>query len=236
MEEKIEELKKVILKRIQYKDELPEKIDLIIDKAISTIIGIYKDHYCEYTTIEEYSYEIKNEIGIILNGINAVRNDYQIEEIMNIINRMKNEEGIRKKEQEKNVFLNMKSNDHAYTERIMDTIVDGLESIKLKQKNILETMQYYEKRIFNINQIVQRYIYKFEGFKNDEIYEVLEEDRKELVEFIVNEYDKVFPKTEKQNFKEGLNANITLTNQKEYVKNLNKEEKTENALLNDLLK
>lgn len=259
-EELMEEFKGNVLRKIQYRESIPEEVNEIVNRSIKNILDLYERYGCSNSTIEEYVDGSIKEVNAIIIRTSDDRKNSQFEQFQGILSRMKRE--IENKEEinpnkNKEEILDVDFDDNSITIRIMGTIEDVLQDIRNTQSRILESRGYSYERIDQINESVYMYINSI--MRNDEkIREYLELDKNELVDQITNEYEEYLEVEEKidkqeeqkeeqkreeledkqkdknESFRDELDAGISLEEQQQFVESFKEEEekeKQENELL-----
>lgn len=240
-EELMEEFKGNVLRKVQYRDAIPEEVNEIVNRSIKNILELYERYGCSNPTIEEYVDGTVREVNEVMSRSSDDRKNNQFVQIQSILSRMQRE--IENKEEvnpnkNKEEILDVDFDDNSITIRIMTTIEDALQDIKNTQNRILESRGYSYERIDQINEGVHMYIGSI--IRNDEkIKQYLELDKNELVAQITNEYEQYLEaqekeeqieekqKDENESFRDELDAGISLEEQQQFVESFKEKEENE---------
>lgn len=242
--EMIEELKRKIFRKIENREAIPEEIKAIIEKSFANLEELYQKIGCNNETIKEYIEETKEEVEAAINSNGENRKNIQFEEFQVILNRMQ-----RKVEEQESIDNNMSRQeieevdfrDNEHSNRIIDIVNDALRDIQNRQNYILDSRGYSYERIEQINEYVNSYIGNVGIQQEENIKYYMKEDKQELISQIMQEYEdyiqyekseeekKEQPNNEKEEFREGLNAGISLEEQHEFIeKRMNEEQMEQN--------
>ena len=226
--ENFEELKRSILVNLNNREEMPIDIIKIVGKSLETLNEIYDDMKCNNSTIKTYLEGKFNEINEELKSIGEERRNEHQEQVIYLLNKIKIGieelgEDIQQKSQEekdKEEFFYVKSKNIETTEKIVDIIKQGIISVQSTQKRILDYNGFSGDRIEQIEQSVLKFVLHMQSRSSDEISEILEKDDKKLQNELVQQYEDYLEyskKDEKSKYRQSLDANISLEEQKEYA-------------------
>lgn len=245
-EELIEEFKKNVLSKIQYRDAIPEKVNEIVNNSIQNILEVYERYSCSNLSIEEYIDGTLKKMNAVMETTSDDRRNSQFKQFQYILSRMQKE--VENKEEvnpnrDKEEILDVDFDDNSITIRIMITIEEELQDIRNTQNRILESRGYSYERINQINEEVNKYIYSV--MANDKkVKEYLELDKDELIDKIIDEYKKYLEaekeigeqkeeqteektKDENEDFRDKLDAGISLEEQQQFVESFKEKEENE---------
>lgn len=248
--EKFEELKKDILKSIEYREDIPIEIVSMTKKILLEVSNIYDKFNCNDSAIQQYLEgkfdEIKKYLSV---DIGKKRKNEKLEQVGFILRKISkemeeiNQESNRKRYE--NEFLTVESNNRLSTNRVLGLITDSILNIQSRQNKILDARGFSDQRINQINQEVRAFI-RFVQSKNEEkIYELFVQDDKYIQNKLIKLYEDYLISTKKdkrEEFLESVDAKISLEEQHKFavekveeVNNKQQEEKSENALRSDYI-
>lgn len=232
-EEKWKELKRGILRKIQYRNAIPTEIEEEAKRYFDQIIEVYKNNQCDNETIKKYSDGNKKNFERRLKSIEEERKSEQLGKANQAIsgirrNNLEREEELKHKEE----IFKMEGKESAQVTKVLEIIKDEIRDIRSRQRNILVARGYSDDRIRQIDQKVEQAQRLLAKEKETYFLELLEKDSKTLTNQIINVYEekieqittneKVDPK---QNFKKEIASNITLEEQKEYTEDVLEKQK-----------
>ncbi len=251
-----EELKRSILS-ILANNEIPVEVIKKIDKIQQKLMGIYDSFNANNSGIQEYTRSNFNILKFRVNTINNIRKDEQLQELTAILRAAQNkleenqnmQEDEKKKfdEQNKDQISQMDMHNKKMVNYLISEIQNCIQSVKSMANRSLDVRQTDMRKIEDINYEVRNLMSRMEVQDVEEFEQILQSDDKNLVRRLINRYEQYQEhearknKTKRQQFVEGLDANISLEDQKNTSDELirkSKDEKEKNIkdLPSDLIK
>ena len=86
----IEELKRNILRKVEYREAIPQPINEVVERCFSDILEIYRSRYYNSSTIEEYIEGARQEVNAMISKIGEDRKNIQFQELQHIIFKIQN--------------------------------------------------------------------------------------------------------------------------------------------------
>lgn len=238
-QEMFEELKGNVLRKVNNREAIPEEIKGIVERSFEELLELYRYSGCDNESIKQYIEATKYEVNSEINKIGENRKNIQFQEFQYIMNRMQNEvedNQERNEERDKQAIMEVDFEDRKSTLRIVETLEMALRDVQNRQNNILEARGFSDNQIDKINDEVRNYIYKFSMRQQENVQYQLDDDRKELTFEIIEEYEAYIQweiseekknESEKESFREELDAGISLEEQREFAQKTQEEQSDE---------
>ncbi len=235
----LEDLENVVMKKVYYKEGIPEEIIGIIKKTFEECLNCYKQLHCDVYAIAEYiDGNVREVENYVTKNIGENRKDKQMNELQIIFRKMEmelqnseREFDEKREEKQKDEILGIEWGDEEKKNSIVEKLQDSLKDVRNTQKRILDSNGYSMDRIDTIDEKVQVHMDNFIKQNQNGILQLLQRDSSFLKERILSEYSEYLLEisSKKNAFKERLNANISqmVQNQfsKQSVANSNEERK-----------
>ena len=243
--EEFEELRGNIIRKIEYKEEIPVEIVNMIRNILQEVSKIYDKYHCNNSEIQRYLEGKYDEIRMYLKkNISKERKEEKLEKTMFILNTIKkeieeNEQGANEKKH-KEELSTIESDNRVSTAKVIDIVTDSILNIQSRQNKILDARGFSDNRIEEVSQEVRGFIRYFQNRNKEKIYELFAQDdnsiQNELVQ-LYEDYVTTRKKDKREEFRESLDANISLEEQHKFAmekveeaNNKQQEEKSEQAL------
>ncbi len=222
-EDIFEELKREIYSKIQCQEYALSEIEKIIKDTFNEFILICYRYGCDNNNIEEYLNGNRDLVLINAKKICESRKDEIFGQISYLINKIKNESD--EKEDNQPDFSKLEiieSKDLEKTLKILSDIKDGLINSKTHTARQISTFLNTDIEVETIIGEISQYINLLESNRGEKIQEVLETDKNILISKIKESCEKYKIYFDKQNsdFKQELNAGISLEEQKQFSNEL----------------
>ena len=242
--ERLEELKRKVMVRLSYEEEIPKEIKKVIVNAFEGILNKYEQLQCRSSSIEQYTESnLKYAENDIYRYLNDERKSNQIGYFQTFFTRLQMEledESIKQDQtKHKEEINNMEPDDQRTTMKIMDTLEFTLRDIMASQNRILDSRDYNADKINEIQQEANKYINSCINSRDSEIYELLKKDNNELKSWILEQYEEYLQqeksnsekdesqKSAREEFTESLDANIDLKEQNDFATKIVEKSKEE---------
>lgn len=235
----IEEFRAIVYRKIEQNEVLEEKIIKIITEKFDKMKKILEQNGVNSDIIDEYLdgnlSMVKVQSRVLCDG----RKEDILKQVDDIVKRIQTqlEEETEQKESEeqrrieqKNIddFSLIETDNMLYAKRIADEISYNLADIRSHTGRVLDYRKFDLSKIEDIIEDMRVYINKVEGESEEEIYGVLEDDKRDSLEDIINEYreaveemQKIDKKdkdqSEEEKFRKSLDAGISLEEQNEFA-------------------
>lgn len=204
--ERLEELKKNMRNHLISTEAIPQEVIGIVKKTLEGLLEQYEQCQCNYPAIVEYTNgkfeelkkEITDKVGTSLREEQLAYLEYISRKIERNIETLSDEQ--RKAEQEKmrEEIATERKEDKIVSEEISQRITDALKNVQIRQNGILGARQYSSDRIEQIYQIVQNYIRNSESENAENIYAILQQNQKQLIEKWLDDYENYVQKEQQE--------------------------------------
>lgn len=242
--ERLEELKREMLAKTFYREDIPEEVTEVIQEAFDGILDRYKKLHCNNLNIQEYIEGKLAEVeSDITKKLGEKRKNSQMEQVQFIIHGMEREledldesleDEKRSQERHKEEIRQIEPEDEKVKERIIEIVEDALTNVQSAQNRILDANGFSMDRIEQIRQNVREFIQEFVSINRGDkgkIYEILRNDNTALSEQLLSIYKNYLlqdrsteekneigqdKKSKREEFVEGLDGGITLEEQRAF--------------------
>lgn len=123
-----------------------------------------------------------------------------------------------------------------YARRIANELLDNLLDIRSHANRVLDYKEFPFSKIQDILEDMRVYVNQIEVESEEEIFGALEEDKKNIIEILTSEYEETLKvmemiektkENEEENFRDHLDAGISLERQSEFARKWSEKEETE---------
>lgn len=240
----LEEFKRKIMSRITYTKETPQGIENMIENAFIGLLNEYKNLQCDTASIEEYIIgNIEFTRNEIARNLGSARKENELVYIQTFLSRLQwelTDENLKKSDEvHREEIRQMEPASHEMAIKIMNTLDNTLKNVQLAQARRLSANGYSQDRIDSIQEQVKYYISKFINRNGKVVEEMLSKDADDLKAYLLETYEQyveqqrllgneeVSQKSQRQEFLEGLDANIGLQEQNDFAKKIVSENENE---------
>ena len=241
--EKIEELKRSMMKKVSNREPIPGEVIQTIQKAFSDLLNIYRDLHCDNLAIQQYIEEsLGQAIAEVTKNVGEDRKETQLKQIQQICTKIEKEledaeiqlNKTKMEEEQKQEILQIESGEQHTTTRIIGMVENFLRNVQSKQNRILNSHGITMDKIESVQKEAQEFIRYFVSRNEGEIYGILEKDNNFLKEQLLEEYEEYrlqnrqneagdeeekSKKSKREEFVDGLDGKISLEEQRDFSRN-----------------
>ena len=222
-EELFEELKRDMVKTVQYREGMPNDIRRIVKQTFSNLEVIFNELECNNSTIQTFKDAELNEVEIKLNRIGERRINSQLDELRNVLYQVQKDieeydgDELKSKVAKHMDYLSqIGKNDSKSINDILDKLQDSLIAIKNRQCVNLENRGFSQRQIECVTDQLKSLTIKVQG-KYEEIAAIFAEDAKSMQKKLQEQYNLFLVqinRNEKDSFRESLQSGISLEEQR----------------------
>lgn len=196
--ERIEELKRSMMRKVNNREEMPEEVIRTIQEAFNELLNIYRDLHSDNLAIQQY---IEGSLGQV--KVDVTRNlgkkcrESQLRQVQDICGRIEREledvdrqiDEPKKEEVHKQEISQIESGEQHMATRIVVMLEDSLRSVQSKQNRILSSHGDSMEKIEQVQQNAREFIRYFISRNEGKIYGILKKDNDSLKEQLLREYE-----------------------------------------------
>ncbi len=223
-----EELKRSMLKTVEYRDGMPKEIENMVKKVFVELGTIFDEYNCNSSTIEMFCEGEFGEIKSVLNKTGQRRiesQEDQLNEILSVVRRdlesgYSNDELKSRINRHREGIEEIGRNDSRTIDIVLGEIDQALGNIRRRQTMILGNRGFSERRIDEINEEMINLARRVQR-QDTQMEEIFARDVKTLHRKLQEKYDLFLAdatKDKKAEFRKSLYGGISLEEQSENAK------------------
>lgn len=248
--ERIEELKRSMMRKVNNREEMPEEVIRTIQEAFNELLNIYRDLHSDNLAIQQYIEGSLGQVKVdITRKLGEKRRESQLRQVQDICRRIEREleeadsqlDKNREDEAHKQEILQIESGEHYTATRIMRIAEDSLRDVQSRQNHILNSHGDSMEKIEQVQQNVREFIRYFVSRNEGKIYGILKKDNDSLKEQLLREYEEYqlqvkqddarkeegeTKKSKREEFVDELDGNISLEAQRDFSEKYTAESKS----------
>lgn len=216
--------------KIMQSEGIPEDVKRIVRNMFERLSNKYDEMNCNNSTILDYLETAMTQFRHELDKIGEKRKDTIVEEFnymtKNITNDLENELDEDTQNRRDNMYKERiselgESHNRRNANIIMDRVQEALMDIQSRQKGVLVARGYDDRRIDNINEEVRTFIRHMVNINEENIYEIMKADTRQLNNILLDKYEEFLQEREgnrvndETSFKDRLKDGRTLEQQRD---------------------
>lgn len=196
--ERVEELKRTMMRKVNNREEMPEEVIRIIQDAFKELLNTYRNLHCDNLAIQQY---IEGSLGQVkadvTRNLGDKRKESYFSQVQYICGRIEREleevdrqiDKSKQDEVHKQEILQIESGEQHMATRIVVMLEDSLRGVQSKQNHILSSNGDSIEKIEQVQQNAREFIRYFVSRNEGKIYVILKKDNDSLKEQLLREYE-----------------------------------------------
>lgn len=228
-QEILDEFKKHVIYTIQQDETTIEQVVQYIKERMTELSNLFESNGVNFLTISDY---MEEELKFLIMKVTAIcqdRTDMTTEQISFIVEKIQRkideEQSIQGSDenQEKSEFDTIETEDASFSRMITSKLEEFIMDIKTKAAAIMDSYGVDYSKIEEVISDTNSYMNKTLLDSEEELYDILSDNKKRIIEMLNSEYEQAlesFNKNQEKEFRDNLDAGISLDEQHEFVENI----------------